>query len=311
LTAVRLSRAALSLRGFQECVTYSFMPKNLAEQFGSNDNALSITNPISSDMDQMRPSILGNLISAAQTNFDKGQGDSQLFEVGPVYMNASADGQRMIATALRFGAVGARHWVGKEASRENDIYDAKADALATLQAAGVSTSSLQTSREASEYFHPGRSGVLKMGNKILAQFGEIHPAILAHMDIKEQLVGQVVGMEVFLDAIPTPKKKGTARPLLKSSAFQPVSRDFAFIVDEQVEAESLIRAAKGTDRNLISNVSIFDVYQGKGVEEGKKSLALNVEIQPIKQTLTDAEIDGLGQKIIDAVASKTGGILRG
>jgi len=146
-----------------------------------------------------------------------------------------------------------------------------------------------------------------MGKNILAQFGEIHPGVLDGIDVK----GNIVGFEVFLDNVPAPKKKGSAKTLLQLSAFQPVARDFAFIVDEQVEAESLIRAASGTDRNLIANVSVFDIYQGKGVDDGKKSVAINVEIQPKKQTLTDAEIEGLGQKIIDAVASKTGAVLRG
>ena len=213
----------------------------------------------------------------------------------------------MVATGLRFGAIGERHWEGKEASRPNDIYDAKADALHVLESIGLNTQSIQIAREASDYFHPGRSGVLKMGKNILAQFGEIHPAVLDGMDIK----GNIVGFEVFLDNVPTPKKKGSAKALLQLSAFQPVARDFAFIVDEQVEADALIRAASGTDRNLISNVSVFDIYQGKGVDDGKKSIAINVEIQPKKQTLTDAEIEGLGQKIIDAVASKTGAVLRG
>ncbi len=307
LTSVRLSRTALAARGLNECVTWSFMPRDLAGHFGSNDNALTLTNPISSDLDQMRPSILGNLISAASTNADKGNGDTKLFEVGPVFPSAKPDGQRTVATGIRFGTIGSRHWDGVKAHRKNDVYDVKADALATLEAAGAATASLQTAREASDYFHPGRSGALKMGNKTLAQFGEIHPAILDDMGIKSS----VMGFEVFLDELPKKKNKGPAKPLLKNSQFQPLSRDFAFIVDENVEAESITRAAKGAERNLITDISVFDIYQGKGVEDGKKSVAINVVIQPVKQTLTDSEIEGLCTKIIDAVGSKTGAVLRG
>ena len=307
ITNVRLSRNALAARGLNECITWSFMPRSIAGHFGSNDNALTLTNPISADLDQMRPSILGNLIAAASSNADKGNGDVKLFEVGPVFPSSKPDGQRTVATGVRFGSISARHWDGASTSRKNDIYDAKADALAALEAAGASTSTLQTAREASDYFHPGRSGVLKMGNKALAQFGEIHPAILADMGIK----GNVVGFEVFLNEIPQKKNKGPSRPLLQASQFQPLFRDFAFIVDENVEVESITRAAKGAERNLITEISVFDVYQGKGVEEGKKSIAINVVIQPVKATLTDAEIEGLSKKIIEAVAAKTRAVLRG
>lgn len=310
LTSVRLSRAALSARGLNECVTFSFMPRSLAAHFtkdNCNDNALTLTNPISADLDQMRPSILGNLIAAAAANSDKGNGDVKLFEVGPVYPSAKPDGQRTVATGIRFGSLGNRHWEGVPASRKNDVYDVKADAIATIEAVGFGTGSLQTAREASNYFHPGRSGVLMMGNKPLAQFGEIHPAILDDMGIK----ASVMGFEVFLNNIPPSKKKSASKSLLQVSAFQPLSRDFAFIVDENVEAENIIRAAKAADRNLIHDATIFDVYQGKGVELGKKSVAINVVIQPVKATLTDSEIDGLSTKIIDAVASKTGATLRG
>ncbi len=312
ITSVRLARNALAARGLNECITWSFMPRSLAAHFGQDgtaDKALTLSNPISNDLDQMRPSILGNLITAASTNADKGNGDTKLFEVGPVFPSAKPDGQRTVATGLRFGALGPRHWSSESTNtaRKNDIYDAKADALAALEAAGAPTATLQTAREASEYFHPGRSGVLKMGNKPLAQFGEIHPAILDDMGIK----ANIVGFEVFLNNIPKKKKKGPAKPLLKNSQFQPLSRDFAFIVDENVEAEAIIRAAKGAERNLITDISVFDIYQGKGVEDGKKSVAINVVIQPVKATLTDPEIEGLCKSIIDAVSSKTGAVLRG
>ncbi len=311
ITRMRGARTALAARGLSECVTWSFMPKALAAEFApsqkSNDNALTLTNPISADLDHMRPSILPNLITAAATNADKGNGDVMLFEVGPVFETPKPDGQRTHASGVRYGRQGMKHWSGEQAHRSHDIYDAKADAIAALNAAGVATVNLQTAREAAEYYHPGRSAVLKQGKNILAQFGEIHPAILDEMDIKKN----VIAFEVFLDNIPEGKKKGTAKPLLQLSPFQPVERDFAFIVDEHVDAEQITRAAQNADRNLITGVSVFDVYQGKGVEGGKKSIAINVVIQPVKQTLTDSEIDGIAKKIIDAVASKTGAVLRG
>ncbi len=309
VTNKRKARTALASRGLYECVTWSFMPKALAEQFKVNDNQalLTLSNPISNDLDQMRPTILPNLIQAAQTNADKGTPNSALFEVGPTFPSAKPDGQLNVATAIRFGASGARHWSGSQAHRAIDIYDAKADALATLEAAGVATGNLQVSREVPDYYHPGRSGSIKQGKNILAQFGEIHPAILQEMGVKSN----IVGCEVFLDNIPQSKKKSFARPLLQASQFQPLSRDFAFIVDENVEVDIMVRAIKGVDRQLIQSVEVFDVYQGKGVDEGKKSIALNVVIQPVKQTLTDAEIEGLSKKIIDAVSEKSGAVLRG
>ena len=304
----RKMRTALASRGMNECVTWSFMPKELATYFKANDNEdlLTLNNPISSDLDQMRPSILPNLMQAAQANADKSAANSYLFEVGPTFPSAKPDGQLTVATGVRFGAQGNKHWTGAEASRNVDIYDAKADALAVLEAAGVNVTSLQIAREAPSYFHPGRSGVLKQGKNVVAQFGEIHPAVMEEMDIKSS----IVGFEVFLNNIPEGKNKGFARSLLQASQFQPVSRDFAFVVDENVEVDNMVRAAKAAERHLISSVEVFDVYQGKGVEDGKKSIAMNVILQPVKQTLTDAEIEGISQKIIDAVAGKTGAVLR-
>lgn len=308
ITRTRLARTALAARGYNECVTWSFMDKTLAASFGSNDNAaLTLSNPISEDLAQMRPSILPNLIAAAQRNADRGYPDSALCEVGPVFRTSKTDGQALVAAGVRHGAIGAPHWAGDSVSRAADLMDVKADALAALEAAGAPTSTLQVGRDAPAYYHPGRSATLRLGKFVLAQFGDIHPAVLQDMGVKAPLAG----FEVFLDAIPDAKKKGTARPLLKLSAFQPVARDFAFIVDANVEADALVRAAKGADKTLIAAVDVFDVYQGKGVEAGKKSIALTVRIQPQDATMTDSEIDGLSQKIIAAVTAKTGGVLRG
>lgn len=306
ITRARKARTAMAARGLSEAITWAFMDKQLAAQFGSNDNALTLSNPISSEWDHMRPSVLPNLIQAAISNADKGLGDNALFEVGPTFQSVKPDGQSSVVSGIRYGAHGSKHWSSSETNRANDVYDAKADAIAALAAAGAPTANLQAGREAPGYFHPGRSAVLKLGKVVLAQFGEIHPAILEEMDVK----GNVVGFEVFLDNIPPAKRKGTSKPLLQASAFQPVSRDFAFIVDENIEVETIVRAAIGSDRQMITEANVFDIYQGQGVEDGKKSVAISVTLQPVKQTLTDSEIDGISQKIIDAVSAKTGAILR-
>lgn len=310
LSKSRQARTALAARGLDESVTWSFMDKGLAEKFGANDKqyaaALTIANPISSELNFMRPSILPNLIEAAGRNADKGYPDSAFCEVGPVFESPKVNGYHVCAAGIRSGMVLGRHWASKEAGRAVDAFDAKADALAVLDACGGPTQ-VQITRDAPGYYHPGRSGVMRLGANVLARFGEIHPAILQDMKI----TFPVVGFEVFLDAIPLPKKKPeTARPLLVLSPFQPISRDFAFIVDAGLEVDNIIRAARGADKNLIDTVSVFDVYQGKGVEAGKKSIAIAVTLQPQDKTLTEEEIDRVSKKIIDSVSSKTGGTLR-
>lgn len=306
LNRSRRARAAMTAAGLHECVTWSFMPKPLAQHFGSNDNAaLTLSNPISSELDQMRPSILPNLIEAAGRNESRGFADVALCEVGPVFRTQKANGQDYMAAGIRAGQKISRHWAEDE--RNVDAYDAKADVLAVLEACGAPAANAQISNDAPEYYHPGRSGVLRLGKNVIAQFGEIHPAILEEMDIKTS----VVGFEVFLENIPAPRKKGTGKPLLKLAALQAVSKDFAFIVKEDVKADALIRAAKSADKKLITAAEIFDVYAGKGIEEGQKSLALNITIQPIEATLTDEQIEEIMNNVIDAVANKCGGVLRG
>lgn len=309
-TRSRRARALLASRGLDECVTWSFMPEAKAQLFGANDTqqaaSLKLSNAISADLEQMRPSILPNLIEAAERNRTRGFGNNALFEVGPVFISPKVNGQVLVAAGIRSGQSGPRHWSGAVTSRDVDVMDAKSDALAAIEAAGMNASSLQVSRDAPAWYHPGRSGVFKLGHNVIARFGEIHPATLEALDIK----GPIVGFEVMLEAIPQAKKKGPARPLLTLATLQPVERDFAFILDLKIESGELIRAIKGSDKDLISNVEIFDVYVGKGVPDGKKSVAASVTLQPRSQTLTDAEIEAVGKKIIDAVAAKTGGILR-
>ncbi|MQX35275.1 phenylalanine--tRNA ligase subunit beta [Roseospira navarrensis] len=300
------ARRTLAARGLNECVTWSFLPRAHAEAFGGGAPALDLANPISSDLDVMRPSILPNLATAAQRNTDRGVPNAALFEVGPQFDGGEPGEQRMVAAGLRVGQSGPRHWDARP--RPVDAFDAKADALAALAAAGAPVASLQTVAEAPAWYHPGRSGSLKLGPKVLAWFGELHPGVLKALDVK----GPVAAFEVMLEAVPEPKAKPTkARPLLNASPFQPVDRDFAFLVDADVPAEAMVRAARGADKALIRDVSVFDVYQGDRLEAGKKSVALCVTLQASDRTLKDDEIDATAKKIVAAVVKASGGELRG
>jgi len=227
-----------------------------------------------------------------------------LFEVGPTYADDTAQGQALAATGLRTGATGPRHWA--QAPRPVDAFDAKADALAALAACGAPVDNLQVTADAPAWYHPGRSGVLRLGPTVLAQFGELHPRVLRRLDVK----GPAVGFEALLDRVPLPRERGVACPPLVAPPFQPVERDFAFVVDAELPADRLVRAVKGADKKLIAAVAVFDVYAGAGIEAGKKSVALAVTLQPAERTLTDAEIEAVGQKIVAAVAKATGGSLR-
>jgi phenylalanyl-tRNA synthetase beta chain len=302
----RLAQRALAARGLFEAVTWSFMRRDHAALFGGGGEDMQLANPISVELDAMRPSILPNLITAAGRNADKGLGDSALFEVGPQYRGLAPDDQSLVASGIRNGDVDARHWEDKP--RAVDVFDAKADALAALDAAGAPVASLQVSDEAPDWYHPGRSGSFRLGNKVLGTFGEIHPGVLRRLDV----AGPVVGFEVMLDSLPPQKAKASkTRPLLRPSAFQPVERDFAFVVDADVPADKLVRAAWGADKALVSDVALFDVYEGENIGAGKKSIALSVTLQPTEATLTDDEIDAIAQKVVANVAKQTGGELRG
>ncbi|MEQ8934315.1 MAG: phenylalanine--tRNA ligase subunit beta, partial [Amphiplicatus sp.] len=302
----KTARRALAARGLYEAVTYSFMSSNAVGLFGGAADAMHLANPISSDLDVMRPSILPNLIAAAGRNADRGYGDGALFEVGPQYAGAAPEDQRMVAAGIRAGQTGPRHWANPP--RPCDVYDAKADALAVLDVLGAPVANVQIAASAPGWYHPGRSGALTLGPKtVLAYFGEIHPRVLMAMGVK----GPVAGFEILLDHLPLPKvRKGPARPALELSAFQPVERDFAFVVDEHVEAAALMRAAAAADKALIVCVDVFDVFAGGNIGAGKKSIALSVTLQPRDKTLTEAEIDAVAGRIIGGVGKATGAVLR-
>ncbi len=297
-------RRSLASRGLVETVSYSFMSLKEAAFFGGVVESLKLLNPISAGLDVMRPSILPNLLDATWRNASRGIADCALFEIGPQYRDDTAEGQVLVTAGVIVGAARPKSW--DNPGRAVSVFDAKADALAALDAAGIPPENLQLSAQAPPWYHPGRSGALRQGPKLLANFGEIHPAVLLALDVK----GPVAGFEVFLDAVPEPRAKGKARPLLRLSPFQPVSRDFAFVVDAELPAETLLKAARGVDKKLVSAVRLFDLYQGKGLPEGKKSLAITVTLQPEEATLTDAEIEAFSVKLVAAVEQATGGSLR-
>ena len=300
-----IARRALAAQGLLEAVTWSFMPSALAALFAAPNDQLRLLNPISSELDMMRPSALGNLMQATKRNADHGYPDIGLFEVGPVYLGIKPEEQPRVATTLRAGHA-PRHWA-TDGSRAVDVFDAKADALAALAACGVNSAGLQITTDAPGYYHPGRSGVLRQGPNVLATFGAMHPKLLAAIDSAQPMVG----CEIWLDNIPLPKSSGSARPALHLAALQSVARDFAFVVDDAVTADKIRKCIRQVDKNLIAEVEVFDVYAGANLGAGKKSLALSVTLQPQDQTLTEPQIAQLSQAIIAAVAKTTGGVLRG
>ncbi len=305
------ARRALASRGLMEAVTWSFMQQSVAEKLGGGGESLRLVNPISADLDCMRPSIVGNLAAAAGRNAARGFSDVGLFEVGPVYADASPEGQGLSACAVRSGNT-PRHWAEK--SRPVDAFDAKADALAALAAAGIPAAGAQTTTDAPAWYHPGRSGCLRLGPTLLAAFGELHPAFLSTLGISGMAV---VACEIPLSALPqlkTQSAKGgcaATKPLLKLEDLQPLTRDYAFVVEKSVTAEKMLKAVKSADRNLIREVTVFDVYEGGNIGADRKSIALGVAIQPTDHTLTEAELEGLSARIAATVAKATGGTMRG
>ena len=298
--------AALARRGLDEAVTFSFLSGRLAALFGGVAENLRLVNPISADLDVMRPSLLPNLAAAARRNLDRGVADLGMFEIGPQYADPTPEGQALIAAGLRRGNAARRHWAAP--ARGVDAYDAKGDALAALTACAAPLDKLKVAAEAPAWYHPGRSGTLRLGAAALATFGELHPRVLRGLDLR----GPCAAFEVFLERIPLPKAKaGGAKPALELAAFQAVERDFAFLVDSDTPAEALLRAARSADKALIAKIEIFDVYQGKGVARDRKSMAIAVTLQPRKQTLTEAEIEAVSAKIVAQVEKATGGVLRG
>jgi phenylalanyl-tRNA synthetase beta chain len=297
-----LVRRTLAAQGLTECVTFSFMAQAEAALFGDTPEALRLINPIAADLDQLRPSPIATLALAAKRNAARGYPELALFEIGPEFAVDADEKQRWIAAGLRAG-VTPRNWLAP--SRPMDAMDAKADMWAMMAAIGVPLDALVLTQDAPGAYHPGRSATVRQGPKtVLGRFGELHPRVLAALDI----VGPVVAFELDLDAVGEPKRRRKAAPDL--SPFQSIRRDFAFLVDTTVTADAVLRAARGADRALINGVSLFDVYQGERLPSGKKSLAIEVVFQPRERTLNDAEIEAASEKVVAAVAKATGATLR-
>ncbi|MBN4096638.1 MULTISPECIES: phenylalanine--tRNA ligase subunit beta [Methylobacterium] len=306
----RLAKRALASRGLMEAVTWSFVPHDDAVLFGGGGADLVLANPIASELSDMRPSLVPGLLRAAQRNADRGYPDAALFEVGQCFASDVPEGQTVRAAAVRRGgatlAGAGRHWDGTAATV--DAFDAKADAIALLGSLVVPTGGLQITPGGPSWLHPGRSGTLRFGPKTeIGWFGEVHPRTLQALDLK----GTLVAFEIVLDALPLPKLKPTkAKAALALSEFQPLSRDFAFVVGRDVPAGDIVKAAQNAERKLVTGVDVFDLYEGPGVPDGAKSVAIAVRLQPVERTLTDAEIEAVSARIVAEVTRKTGATLR-
>ncbi|MGO4526639.1 phenylalanine--tRNA ligase subunit beta [Microvirga sp. 2MCAF35] len=306
----RLARRSLAVRGLVEAVTWSFIAKSEVELFGGGDASLALANPIAAELSDMRPSLLPGLLKAAQRNADRGLGDVALFEVGQTFASDEPEGQSIKAAAVRRGTARAegvgRHWDG--GAEAVDAFDAKADVLALLATLGIPSGGLQIVAGGPAWFHPGRSGTLQFGPKnVVGAFGEVHPKVLKALDLK----GPLVAFELNLNALPPPKAKPTKmKPKLNLPDFQPLTRDFAFVVGRDVAAGDIVKAAQGAERQLIVGVDVFDIYEGTGIDPDKKSVAIAVTLQPTEKTLTDVEIEAVSAKIVGEVGKKTGAVLR-
>jgi phenylalanyl-tRNA synthetase beta chain len=301
----QMARRTCAALGYNECVTYSFIDQTSAALFGGGDDATMLANPISSDMSHMRPALLPGLLQAAARNQARGYMDLALFEVGPAFHGGEPGEQHNLISGLLVGRTGPKDVHG--ASRAVDVYDAKADVEAVLAAIGA-PAKVQILRGAQDWWHPGRHGKICLGpKKVLGVFGELHPRVLQAMDIK----GSAVAFTIWPDEVPMPRKSGASRGALELRDLQAVERDFAFVVDEDVEALTLVNAASGADKAMIEEVRVFDEFIGGSVGEGKKSLAITVRLQPTEKTLKEKDIEAISDKIVAKVTKATGGALRG
>jgi phenylalanyl-tRNA synthetase beta chain len=301
---VRAGRRAMAAAGYQEAITWSFTARATAALFGGGDQSLVLENPIAAELDCMRPSILPGLIEAAGRNARRGFPDCALFEIGPVFAGDDGGDQRTAIAAI-VAPRAAKRWDG---GRDEDLFSLKADLLALLDELGAPP--LQIVQDgAPAWWRPGRYARLQLGPKaVIAAFGEIHPRVLAALDVE----GPILAFEAWVEAVPEGRRKAAkTKPALALSPFMPLTRDFAFVVPRATAAGDLTRAVASADRTLIAEARVFDVYEGKGVAEGEKSVAVEVTIQPRERTLTDADIEALSGRIIAAAAKATGARLRG
>jgi phenylalanyl-tRNA synthetase beta chain len=305
----RLAKRTLAALALREAVTWSFVSRTAAELFGGGARSLALANPIAADLSDMRPSLVPGLVAAAERNARRALSDIALFEVGQVFLGPGENDQRVAAAAVRRGRAKAdgegRHWSGGALV---DVFDAKRDAMTVLSAFGVSPNAVQVVPGGPAFLHPGRAATLQFGSKtVIGWFGQLHPSALEALDAE----GPIVAFEIILDAVPAPKARPTkAKPKLDRSDFMAVERDLAFVVDASVRAGDIVRAAESAERSLVAKIGVFDVYQGDGLPEGSKSIAIHVILQPRDRTLTDAEIDAAMSKIVAEVSRRTGAALR-
>lgn len=294
----------LAGRGMLETVTWSFTDSKLAEDYRRSDDVVLLMNPISAELDEMRPSVLPNLLMGAKNNIARGYGNVALFEVGPEFSGRKPGQQTLVAAGVRVGMTSKKHWAGE--ARAYDVFDVKADALAAIAAANGPFENAQITLDAPAYYHPGRSGVLRLGKNVLAYFGELHPSVAKKAGLKQR----VYAFEVYLDNIPLPRdSQGKARKKLQLHSLQPVEKDLAFLVDKSVKAMDVITAAKNADRNAITDVRVFDVY-GEDSDGDKKSIAISVTFQPVEKTFSDQELEVLMNKIIQEMKKRCNAELR-
>ncbi len=294
----------LANRGYSEVITFSFLNEVMSKQFNGDIKELVLVNPISSELTHMRPSVIPTLLVAAQRNLNIGIDALSFFEVGPIFKGDKPDDQISTISGLRLGSKVKRDW--KNSSVNFDFYDVKLDVFKTLEAIGVNINSLQTYENTPSYFHPGRSAVLKIGQKLVANFGEIHPGITDFYGFEKS----ILAFEIFYENIPIPKKFKVSRPMLKTSPLQSVTREFAFVIDETTTAEKLVQIAKSINKDLIKDVLILDVYKGENIPDGKKSIAIKVIIQPNLETLTDDDLEKISLDLINVIDTKLSGYLR-
>ncbi|QQA42519.1 phenylalanine--tRNA ligase subunit beta [Pelagovum pacificum] len=301
----QIVRRTVAALGYNECVTYSFIDSRSAALFGGGTDDTRLENPISSEMSHMRPTLLAGLLQAAARNQARGATDLALFEVGATFAGGEPEDMGLQVSGLLVGRTGPKDVHG--ASRAVDLYDVKADAEAALAAIGA-PAKVQILRGADDWWHPGRHGKICLGpKKVLGIFGEVHPKVLKALDVK----GPAVAFTLWPDEVPEPRKTGHARGALTAVDLQAVERDFAFVVDADVESLTLVNAAAGADKALIDEVRVFDEFVGGSLGDGKKSLAITVRLQPTESTLTEAEIEAVGWKVVEKVTKATGGTLRG
>lgn len=294
----------LAAKGMLETVTWSFTDSKLAEDYRHSDDVVLLMNPISAELDEMRPSLLPNLLMGAKNNIARGYGNVALFEVGPEFSGRKPGQQTLVAAGVRVGMTSKKHWAGE--ARAYDVFDVKADALAAIAAANGPFENAQITLDAPAYYHPGRSGVLRLGKNVLAYFGELHPSVAKKAGLKQR----VYAFEVYLDNIPLPRdSQGKARKKLQLHSLQPVEKDLAFLVDKSVKAMDVITAAKNADRNAITDVRVFDVY-GEDSDGDKKSIAISVTFQPVEKTFSDQELEVLMNKIIQEMKKRCNAELR-